>query len=243
MGEIIRLHHEDWDFNQLFGDLKSQGVKSVRLQLPPEWESDEKVRLEKTTQLLTASESAGVNIDELVPHRRSGSAAKVDRKVVEGVKFGPEKIGGDGHLKFFIGLGIFLIILVVAGGIVLSQRAFRDQRQALQSPAAEIPTSVPTPAATPTPVLNRGDLTVRVLNGSGKRGAAGELAKFLEDLGYSVSITGNTNLQAGSKLRLKPASEIYREILTADLETKFEAASGSGLPELDVVGAEIIIGE
>ncbi|MBI5222581.1 MAG: LytR C-terminal domain-containing protein, partial [Candidatus Magasanikbacteria bacterium] len=81
-----------------------------------------------------------------------------------------------------------------------------------------------------------------VLNGSGKRGAAGELAKYLEGLGYSVSITGNTNLQTGSKLRLKSGSEIYRDILTADLESRFEAASGSGLPQTDVVGAEVIIG-
>ena len=242
MSDIVRIHHEDWDFAKLFGDLKAQGIKSIKLQLPIEWENDDKLKTEKVTELLRASEAAGVNIDELVPYRRAGYAPKADRKDGDWIKFGPEGIVGNGHLKFFIGLGIFLIILVVSGGIVLSQRAFRQQREMIQSPAAAIPTSAPTPAATPTPVLNRGDLTVRVLNGSGKRGAAGELAKFLEGLGYSVSITGNTNLQTGSKLRLKPGSEIYREILTADLETKFEAVSGSGLPQLDVAGAEVIIG-
>ena len=186
MSDIIRLHHEDWDFAKLFGDLKAQGIKSIKLQLPIEWENDDKLKTEKVTELLKASEATGVNIDELVPHRRVGSTAKADRETREGVKFGPDGIAGNGNLKLFLGLGIFLIILVVTGGIVLSQRAFREQRQALQSPAAAIPTTAPIPSATPTPILNRGDLTVRVLNGSGKRGAAGELAKFLEGLGYSV---------------------------------------------------------
>ncbi|KKS55616.1 MAG: hypothetical protein UV20_C0024G0007 [Candidatus Magasanikbacteria bacterium GW2011_GWA2_42_32] len=235
MTDIVRLHHEDWDFNRLFGDLKTQGIKSVRLQLAPEWENDDKLRVEKMTELLRASEKAGVNIYEVVPYKPDSSPDKT--------KFGPEPVVSNGHLKLYLIIGAILAAMVVTWGIVLSQRAFKEQRDKIQSPAAAIPTSVPTPAATPTPVLNRGDLTVRILNGSGKRGAAGELAKFLEGLGYSVSITGNTNLQTGSKLRLKPGSEIYRDILTADLGTKFEAASGSGLPQTDVVGAEIIIGQ
>ncbi len=232
MNEIIRLHHEDWDFAKLFGDLKAQGIKSARLQLPPEWENNEKLRVEKTTELLAASEKQGVNIQELVPRKRDSSAK---------TKFGPEPVISNGHLKLYLIIGAILAGMVVAGGIVLSQRAFREQRQALQSPAAAA-IAVPTVLPTPAPVLDRGDLTVRVLNGSGKSGAAGELAKYLEELGYSVSITGNSNLQTGSKLRLKSGSEIYRDMLTSDLESRFEAASGSGLPQLDVVGAEVIIG-
>ena len=252
MSDIVRLHHEDWDFAKLFGDLKAQGIKSVKLQLPIEWENDDKLKTEKVTELLKVSEAAGVNIQELVPHnpKQRDSSPAVSKKQLgqndgSSVKFGPERITGNGHLKFFIGLGVFLIILVVAGGIVLSQRAFREQRQTLQSPTAVIPVQTPRPEADQplAEVLNRGDLTVRVLNGSGRRGAAGELAKFLEDLGYSVSITGNTNLQTGSKLRLKSGSEIYRDILTADLESKLEAASGSALPQADVAGAEVIIGQ
>lgn len=240
MSEIIRLHHEDWDFDKLFADLKGQGVKSARLQLSPEWENDEKLRLEKTTQLLSASEKAGVNILELVPHQQDSSADSKN-------KFGPEPVVSNGHLRLYFIIGGILAAMVVAGGIVLSQRAFMEQRQLLQSPAAVIPVPTPRPEADQplagTPVLNRGDLTIRVLNGSGKRGVAGNLRKYLEELGYSVSLTGNTNIQSGSKLRLKSGSEIYREILTADLETKLEVASGTGLPEKDIVGGEIIIGE
>jgi hypothetical protein len=232
MSDIIRLHHEDWDFSKLFGDLKAQGIKSVRLQLPPEWENDEEVRTEKTTQLLAASEKQGVNIQELVPHKKDSSKTK----------FGPEPVIASGHLKFYLIIGGILAGMVVSGGIVLSQQAFKEQREQLQSPAAAV-ISVPTPAATPTPVINRGDLTVRVLNGSGKKGAAGELAEYLTGLGYSVSITGNTNIQTGSKLRLKSGSEVYREMVTADMESKFEPASGSGLPEAEVVEAEVIIGK
>lgn len=237
MSDIIRLHHEDWDFNKLFGDLKSQGVKSARLQLPREWEDDEKLRMEKVEELLKASEEAGVNIQELVPHQRDSQNDDFRNK------FGPESVISNGHLKLYLIIGGILAVMVVAGGIVLSQKTFREQRELLQSPAVSIPTVVITPTATPTPILNRSDLTIRVLNGSGKRGAAGELAKYLEGLGYSVSLTGNTNVQSGSKLRLKSGSEIYREILSGDLEPRLEVASGTGLPQKDVVGAEIIIGE
>lgn len=232
MSDIIRLHHEDWDFNKLFGDLKIQGIKSARLQMPREWEEDEKLRMEKVRELLKASEEAGVNIQELVPHPK-----KVESK------FGPAPMASNGHLKLYLIIGGVLAAMVVTGGVVLSRRAFKEQRELLQSPAAVTPITITTPSPTPAPVLNRGDLTIRVLNGSGKRGAAGELAKFLEGLGYSVSLTGNTNVQTGSKLRLKLGSEIYREILAADLEPKLGVASGSGLPQMDVVGAEIIIGE
>src|SRR3990167_1150542 len=107
MSDIIRLHHEDWDFAKLFGDLKAQGIKSIKLQLPIEWENDDKLKTEKVTELLRASEAAGVNIDELVPYRRAGDAPKADRKDGDWIKFGPEGIVGNGHLKFFIGLGIF----------------------------------------------------------------------------------------------------------------------------------------
>lgn len=238
MSDIIRLHHEDWDFNKLFGDLKGQGVKSARLQLPREWEEDEKLRMEKVRELLKASEETGVNIQELVPHPK---AEKSESRRPEN-KFGPEPVISNGHLKLYLILGGILAAMVVGGGIVLSQRAFKEQRQQLASPAAAVPTFVPTASPTPTPVLARSDLTVRVLNGSGKRGAAGDLAKYLEGLGYSVSLTGNTNIQARSKLRLKSDSEVYRKILTADLESKLKPASGSGLPQADVVGAEIIIG-
>src|SRR3989338_5624303 len=164
MSDIIRLNHEDWDFAKLFGDLKAQGIKSIKLQLPIEWENDDKLKTEKVTELLKASEAAGVNIDELIPHnpKQRDSSALRPQNDGKSVKFGPEGIAGNGHLKFFIGLGIFLIILVVSGGIVLSQRAFREQRQALQSPAAVIPIATSTVLPTPTPILNRGDLTVRV---------------------------------------------------------------------------------
>lgn len=239
MSDIIRLHHEDWDFKKLFADLKSQGVKAARLQLPREWEEDEKLRMEKVEELLKASEEAGVNIQELVPHpkaEKSGSRRPEN-------KFGPAAVISNGHLKLYLIIGCILAAMVAGGGIVLSQKAFREQREQLVSPAAAIPTPVAAPTATPTPIVNRSDLTIRVLNGSGKRGAAGELAKYVEGLGYSVSLTGNTNVQTGSKLRLKSGSEIYREILTEDLESKLDLASGSGLPQGDIVGAEIIIGE
>ena len=243
MSEIIRIHHEDWDFAKLFGDLKEQGVKSVRLQLPQEWEDDEKIRVEKTTELLKIAEEVGVNIKELVPHKREASTVKGGtQNIVNKNNFGPIPVASNGHLKLYLIIGGILSAMVVAGGVVLSQRAFREQKEQMISPAAAASTIAVTPSPSPTPILNRSDLTVRVLNGSGKRGVAGELGKYLTELGYSVAITGNTNIQAGSKLRLKSGSENYRDILTADLGAKFEVASGSGLPQVDVVGAEIIIG-
>jgi len=134
MTDIVRLHHEDWDFNRLFGDLKTQGIKSVRLQLAPEWENDDKLRVEKMTELLRASEKAGVNIYEVVPYKPDSSPDKT--------KFGPEPVVSNGHLKLYLIIGAILAAMVVTGGIVLSQRAFKEQRDKIQSPAAAIPPSI-----------------------------------------------------------------------------------------------------
>jgi hypothetical protein len=58
------------------------------------------------------------------------------------------------------------------------------------------PTPTATAAATPTPTLATVDKTsfeIKVINGGGTAGAAGKMRTFLEDKGYTVASTGNTD--------------------------------------------------
>lgn len=56
------------------------------------------------------------------------------------------------------------------------------------------PTATPTPAPTPTPVaIDKTSFEIKVLNGGGTPGAAGKMKTFLEEKGYTVASTGNTD--------------------------------------------------
>lgn len=55
------------------------------------------------------------------------------------------------------------------------------------------PTAVPLPTATPTPEIKKDVVKIKILNGSGTVGKAGDVKTVMKDKGYKDIVTGNAN--------------------------------------------------
>jgi len=112
----------------------------------------------------------------------------------------------------------------------------------------ESPTTTPAATSTPspTPSIERSDLTVQVLNGSGVSGAAGVAKDYLEGLGYEDVETGNASLYdyEETEVSIKEDVEEYLDMIIEDLSDEYEVATDSGVLDEDGdFDVEIIIGK
>lgn len=157
-----------------------------------------------------------------------------------------EKSGGKKSMVAFI-VVLLIIAAVIAGLFFLGRNNGTDQDGSTTAPteSISIPTVVeePTPTVEPTPELERADLSVRVLNGSGTAGAAGKIADILRELGYTISGTGNADNfnYEGITINLAEDEKEYLDLLETDLENEgnITASVSSSLKS----GAEVIVGK
>lgn len=109
------------------------------------------------------------------------------------------------------------------------------------------PTPTPTPIATPSPEApKREDLSVQVLNGGGKPGAASKMKDFLETKGYKVDNLGNTEEYTYSKTEIlvKAAKSAYLLLLEQDLKEGYDiGTAGATLPDSVKYDAQVIVGK
>lgn len=111
------------------------------------------------------------------------------------------------------------------------------------------PTSTPTSMVTPTPSpaeVKRELLTIQVLNGGGKAGAATKMKKSLEDKGYQVTDTGNAPSYTYDKTEIlvKPAKKAYIALLEQDLKDSYTLGSSAATLEDSVsYDARVIVGK
>lgn len=131
---------------------------------------------------------------------------------------------------FWLVMPIALLAGAVVGGLVIWLVGPKDTTQTLQ----------PSPSAAqenvePSPVLNRADLRLQVLNGSGVRGAANQMKTTLEDLGYVDVATGNAdaNNYDLTEIAIKDDKKRYVSLLTADLSKEASVSSEIGPLEED----------
>lgn len=110
------------------------------------------------------------------------------------------------------------------------------KRQATTTPR---PTTNPVDSASG---LDRSDLSVVVLNGSGKAGAASQLRDTLISLGYDVTSIGNADTQDYEKtvIETNESTKKYIDLLKKDLSNNYSIGSTSA--EFFGTGARIIIG-
>ncbi|KKU88317.1 MAG: Cell envelope-related transcriptional attenuator [Candidatus Gottesmanbacteria bacterium GW2011_GWA2_47_9] len=140
-----------------------------------------------------------------------------------------------------------LIVLVVAG-ITGGGLYIIIQKSAVPLPflAAE-PTPTPMPTPTPTPMpAKREDISIQVLNGGGTPGAAGKMKKLLEEKGYTVADTGNTDEYTYEKTEIlvKPGKEAYIALLEEDLKDAYTLGSTSATLSSDgSYDAQVIVGK
>jgi hypothetical protein len=95
--------------------------------------------------------------------------------------------------SLFVWAIVTILVAVVTGGILFAVAKKTSPFNLFVRPA---PTPTATPSVTPTPTpltVDKTSFEIQVLNGGGAAGAAGKMKSFLEDKGYSVLGTGNTD--------------------------------------------------
>jgi len=147
--------------------------------------------------------------------------------------------------KKVLAIVLIVAIFLVAGALV----SWRCTKQKLGGilPFAEEPSPTPSlvPSPTPTAILERKNLSIQILNGTGVVGAAGEGRDLLEALGYKEVETGNADDYdvEMTKISLKKGKENYFVLLKEDLEKNYEVSGrASVLDEDEEFGAVVILG-
>lgn len=95
--------------------------------------------------------------------------------------------------SIFVWAIVTILVALVTGGILFAA-AKKTSPVSLFARPTPTPTATPTPLPTPTPVaIDKTSFEIKVLNGGGTPGAAGKMKTFLEEKGYTVTATGNTD--------------------------------------------------
>jgi len=106
--------------------------------------------------------------------------------------------------------GTGLVALAVAIGIVLLQYSddpAPDRRAAGRAPAADSPLAVPSTTTTTAGARPPAEVRVLVLNASGRKGVAGEMAGRLGVVGYKTLEPGNTAVRPETTVGCRPGFE------------------------------------
>jgi hypothetical protein len=82
------------------------------------------------------------------------------------------------------------------------------------------PSPSPTIAPSPTPSIKKEDINIKVLNGSGTAGKAGEFKTVLEEKGYKEIITGNADNYDYTKTEIQYKKEIESIVGTLKVDLK-----------------------
>ncbi len=145
---------------------------------------------------------------------------------------------------------LFVIAAIVLGILVGAVVYFVQQKGLLEGSKSKVreeqaveEESVEDTESMETEQLERGEITIVILNGAGVAGLAGDTATTFEELGYTVSETGNADLISGNELYLNPDVEGMVEVLLADVESELGISTVSGELEDSEVSAQIVLGE
>jgi hypothetical protein len=142
---------------------------------------------------------------------------------------------------------IVVVVAVITGGVLMliTKSPKLNSIVAVKPTPTEAPTIVQ-PSSTPAVVLNRGDLSVQVLNGGGKPGAASKMKNFLVDKGYKVANVGNASEynSTTTDIYVKPDKAAAIDLLQADLKSDYTVGSASATLPSDVsYDARVVVGK
>ncbi len=102
----------------------------------------------------------------------------------------------------------------------------------------------PTPTASPTPAVDKKDIRIRVLNGSGIAGKAADVKTVLTDKGYTQILTGNADEFdfTTTEIQIKKDATASAAVIKADLKDNVSAPKVTTLDEKDTADVVIIVG-
>lgn len=150
------------------------------------------------------------------------------------------------HLLILIIIGMAVIgftVYILKGGFGGINLGTSMQSSPSPSPTA---TPEPTPTPTPEPEVNRGDFTVRVLNGTSTSGLAKTVGDKLKEAGFKIAAPGNAEdsdvEQTEIRVKEGSASATLFERIKLDLAPDYDAKEGEKLDAKTKHDAEVIIG-
>ncbi len=142
---------------------------------------------------------------------------------------------------FAAGTALTFLILFVSGVIVSLVAAGRSQ-SFMAAPASQ-PTATPTPS--PVRVANPADITIEVLNGSGRAGVAAQTAQTLTEAGAHNVTIGNADAATYRETLLYVSADLddVDEAWVMDLiQNALGVSTISGIPISSDADVQIIVG-
>lgn len=151
-----------------------------------------------------------------------------------------------GAAPVFLWAIIIIAVALLTGGMLLVVVSGLPKLPTMFAKPTPTPTPAP-PTPTPTPAApQRSDIKVQVLNGGGTPGSAGKAKTFLEEKGYTVGETGNTDEYTYKKteVHVKVGKEAYIEFLKVDLADEYSVSTADAKLAADSsYDAQVIIGK
>jgi len=208
------------------------------------------------TQVVEVVEEAAVPEEAPPPPEAEPTAESVTRKEkveelyqeVKDASVMPEISVHKGRpiTSIFVWAIVTILVALVTGGILFTA-AKKTSPMKLFARPTPTPTATPAPIPTPTPAtIDKASFDIKVLNGGGTPGAAGKMKTVLEDKGYTVAGTGNTDEYTYETTEIHGKTEMKDAIanLQADLTDTYTlgtvAADLSASASADV---EVIVGK
>lgn len=144
-------------------------------------------------------------------------------------------------------VGIFLVSFIASFGIIYGASKIKDVANipSLPSPTKVVTPSTPVkPTNVPTPSVNREDIKVKILNGTGIKGKAGEYSTILKEKNYSEVLSGNADSfdVETTEIQVKKTKKDAVELIKKDLLGLLKFSKTSDLDEEEAADVVIIIG-
>lgn len=180
-------------------------------------------------------------------HSKSSSGANIVKKTTEIV----EKRFSIKNIILFV--GSFIITFAILFGLSqmnwggIKMPAFSMPTFAFLNRATPTPIPSPTPAPptpTPTPKVDRADVRIKVLNGSGISGKASVVKDFFSEKGYTDILTGNADAfdYDVTVVQVKKDQDDIKALVEADIASQVPKATFETLDDAEAADVVIIVG-
>ena len=162
----------------------------------------------------------------------SGSDADTSR-----LELPPTETSSSSFPKFILLIPLFL--LIIAFFVIFGSKIKSDNQTQINPSASVSPT--PTQIITPTPI-DVSSLKIKILNGTGTAGQAGEVVKLLETKKFTVASTGNAANYDFTQTQIEIKKTVSQKVITlitvalgSNFSPKISDKSLSDTSEFDVI--------
>jgi hypothetical protein len=160
-----------------------------------------------------------------------------------------------------IALGLVALLTggsLVVGGYFAANKMFSDNQEVIPQqaevtpdsptptvPAVATPTPEPDPTPTPEPEIEKSDVVIRILNGSGVKGAAANAQRALEKAGFEKISSGNADKFTYKEtiVDYKEEYESFVDVIEEDLGSTYEVVKGEQLKDSNKYDIIITLGK